>query len=145
MLQVAACLPSYLAQSKHCVSIYSFPTSSCIDLYLQTELRRERQLVQVTDCADAGPSLQCLLGHLPDLFLGDAIHALRHLVDLVGLVAVYETGTSQLHTGLCLLAELELLEFGECLGLGEVLLVDALGETLEHFRNLGRGGLDVRC
>ena len=86
---------------------------------------------------------QINITHLLELLLGDRVNALGDLIYLVGLVALDKTGTGKLNTSINVLAELELLELGGGLGLGEVLLADARSDLLEGVDDLLGGTLDI--
>jgi hypothetical protein len=118
-----------------------YETDSSDYLHPKTNLLRVRQDVKVTNGAHGRPVLKRLLGELLHLLGGDGVHGLAHLVDLVGLATLDKTSTSKLKGSLGRLAVLELLELGEGLALGKILLADAAGNRLEGLNDrLGVGG-----
>ena len=82
--------------------------------------------------------------YLLDLLLGDLLESLSNLVDLVGLVAVDETGAGSLKTGLEGLDGLQSAELGESNSLLDVLGGDLTGGgLLEGIDNVLAGGADL--
>lgn len=82
--------------------------------------------------------------YILNLLLSDLVNGLGDLTQLVGLVAVDQTGSSDLQTGLEVLAGLEGAELGQSGGLLDVLAGNlASGDLLEGVYNVLAGGSDL--